>query len=582
MERPLQEFQAQLAELVREVGELRRRLERLETLGGIAAGEPSGARPEPVTGGAAPEGAPFASLTPARSIALIGRTLVVLAGAYLLRAISETEVIPALVGALAGLAYAAWWLVQADRTAGKGERLSALFHGFASVMIAYPLIWETTARFELLDASAASAALVLLPALGLTVAVRRDLQEIAWIVTLAALATTIGLIVGTHHYLPYTLTLLLIAALVEGLAFRDRWLELRWPVALALHLAVLMMISAALRPDAVLEGYTTLGRVALVTVGLGLPLLYLSTVGARTLLRECPVTPFEIVQAPVALLVGFSAAVRVIAAVGADPSPIGIAIFLLGVACYAAAFTTIDRRLGRTRNFYTYTTLGGLLVLVGSEMFLTGAVLAFTWSALAIGAVLVGVRFNRITLKFHGAVYVTAAATVSGLMSCAFDGLLADPAGTWHPVTSLGMAAALVALVCYGILVTTPGRKALRWFELLPQAIVGAVVLWSVAGMAAPWVTRGVLAASSATAEAAFLAASRTAVIAVLAVALAWAGRHWSLEELIWLVYPLLVGGGAKLLWEDFQYGEPMTLFIALAFYGGALILTPRLIRKEA
>jgi hypothetical protein len=105
------------------------------------------------------------------------------------------------------------------------------------------------------------------------------------------------------------------------------------------------------------------------------------------------------------------------------------------------------------------------------------------------------------------------------------------------------------------------------------------VFVWSFAGLAA-----GVLSASivsAAGADAAFVAASRTAVIAILAVALAWTGRRWSLQELTWFVYPVLIAGGAKLLWEDFHYDQPVTLFLALALYGSALIVTPRLMRKS-
>jgi hypothetical protein len=71
-------------------------------------------------------------------------------------------------------------------------------------------------------------------------------------------------------------------------------------------------------------------------------------------------------------------------------------------------------------------------------------------------------------------------------------------------------------------------------------------------------------------------------MIALVAVVLAWAGRRWSLQELLWLVYPVLVAGGFKLVWKDFHLDEPVALCVALAAYGGALILTPRLMRKEA
>jgi hypothetical protein len=49
--------------------------------------------------------------------------------------------------------------------------------------------------------------------------------------------------------------------------------------------------------------------------------------------------------------------------------------------------------------------------------------------------------------------------------------------------------------------------------------------------------------------------------------------------ELGWLLYPVLVAGGLKLLAEDLRYSRASTLFVALALYGGALIVAPRLAR---
>jgi hypothetical protein len=90
-----------------------------------------------------------------------------------------------------------------------------------------------------------------------------------------------------------------------------------------------------------------------------------------------------------------------------------------------------------------------------------------------------------------------------------------------------------------------------------------------------------VAAAFGADATAPFVAASRTAVISILAMALAGASRRWSLRELTWFVYPVLVAGGIKLIFEDFDYDQPVALFLALAFYGSALIATPRLMRTN-
>jgi hypothetical protein len=254
---------------------------------------------------------------------------------------------------------------------------------------------------------------------------------------------------------------------------------------------------------------------------------------------------------------------------------------LLGVGCYGTALTVIDRRIGSPRNFYSYTSLAALLVLAGTYLVLPGVALALGWIALAIAAAMLGQRFDRMTLKFHAAAYVAAAALVTGLMGAASDALLADPAASWQPLTPLGLAALIVAVACYGILFTASSQQAASWAARLPQALLGAVIVWAVAGIASDWLYRGLAAASAALAAPAFAEASRTVVIAMLAVVLAWSGRRWSLQETTWLAYPLLVGGGIKLIWKDLQYDQALPLFLAFACYGGALFVTPRLMRKE-
>ena len=446
-------------------------------------------------------------------------------------------------------------------------------------MVAYPLIWETTARFEILGATAAALALLCFLVLGLAVAWRHELEEIAWTITLFTVMTALGLVVSTHAFIPIAVALLLAALPVEILAFRDRFLGLRWPVALGLDLAVFTLTSVALSPRGAAEGGTALAPGAVVSVCMALPFLYLGSVSARTVFSGRPITPFELTQTSASFLVGFIGAVRVITKSGADPTLVGVLALLVGAACYAAALTFIDRRLGRGRNFYSYTTLAGLLVLTGSWLILHGVALALTWSALAVAATWAGGRFDRITLKFHGAVYVAAAAAAGGLIAHAREGFFADPTVAAKPVEAIFIALMLVAAGCYTILVATRGEIVRPWFQHLPQAIVGAVVVWGVAGTTAGMLSAPVAAATAA--DVAFVSASRTAVIAVLALVLAWAGRRWSLQELTWFVYPVLIAGGGKLLWEDFHYDRPVALFLVLAFYGGALIVTPRLMRKS-
>ena len=69
-----------------------------------------------------------------------------------------------------------------------------------------------------------------------------------------------------------------------------------------------------------------------------------------------------------------------------------------------------------------------------------------------------------------------------------------------------------------------------------------------------------------------------TVVLAASAVAVAAVCREvTSCVEFRWLVYPVLVAGGIKLVVDDFRHSSPSTLFAALAVYGVALILAPRI-----
>ena len=78
------------------------------------------------------------------------------------------------------------------------------------------------------------------------------------------------------------------------------------------------------------------------------------------------------------------------------------------------------------------------------------------------------------------------------------------------------------------------------------------------------------------------LATIRTGVLAIAALVVAWIGRHAGFREWSWLVYPLLVGIGFKMAVQDFMHSRPVTLFVALALYGAALIVAPRMRRRQA
>jgi hypothetical protein len=104
-------------------------------------------------------------------------------------------------------------------------------------------------------------------------------------------------------------------------------------------------------------------------------------------------------------------------------------------------------------------------------------------------------------------------------------------------------------------------------FFAAAAACVTGYVAPLVGGLADGSVAKGVLATVT------------TVVLATATLLVAWIGRQGRFREWSWLVYPLLIGIGLKMVGQDFKYSRPATLFIAMALYGTALIVAPRLRR---
>jgi hypothetical protein len=562
----LQEIESRVEELVRAVRDLTARIERLEKreeVGPPPSAPPPGAPREPTA--EAPRELEQGML------ALLGRTLVVLGGGYLIRAMTDAGVLPPLGGVALGLLYAGFWIAAADRAAAASKRASATFHGIAAGLVAFPLLWETTTRLGFLPPSAAAALLVLAFGVAVGFAARRRLAVVGWVNAGLALGTAAGLLVATHHLIAAVAGLLAIAAVVEYLALRDLWVGLRWPTAIVVDTAVLVMIWLLTRRAGLPEGYPATPLSAAVALALALPALYWTALAVRTLLRRHAVSAFEVLQGAATLLLGLGGAWRMLRAQAAPTAPIGAAILVTGALGYAVAFAFVERRWGHDRNFYFYSTAGGMLTLLGSRLLL-GPGLAAAWSVLALTVATLARRFDRMTLRFHGALYLCVAAGEAGLVGATWRSFLGPaPLGEPRPGVEAWLTAA-AAVATYAVL-ALDARGGGRWRERLPQAIAGATT----AGILAGLLMRGLagFAASSAS-----LATLRTAVLALIVLGSAWAARRFSLAELGLLVYPLLALGGLKLLMQDLPEGRPLTLFMSLGFYGGALIFGPRLLRS--
>jgi hypothetical protein len=503
----------------------------------------------------------------AQLLAYVGRSFVVLGGAFLLRAITDANLVPHAVGITAGLTYGLAWLWMADRV-GATERLNGAFHGLVSAIIAYPLLWEATVRFGVLAPPAAAAGITAVTAAAYIVALRRRRQAIAWIATIAAVATSVALVAATAVLLPFALFLIACGTATLWIGYAVDWTLLRWPVALA---ADLLIIGLTMRVAA-----RTGLESPFVAVAVQLLLLnaYIASIAIRTLVRARNVNAFEVVQTLAAVAVGFGGAVYVAHSTGAGLVPLAIVNLAAGAACYAIAWVFVASRQGLSRNFYFYTSLGIVLLIVSSELLLDDGALVLALATFGLVATAVSRRSGRVALVWHAAVYLIAAAIASGVIVDAADALVGSAAVAWRPFTP---SALIVIVAAFASWTLAAGAEYASAAFVVPRVMFAALAIWSVGGWIVAVVTPPLCGTPGAGAAAGAVATIRTTVVATAALATAWLAARPRFREAVWLLYVLLLAGALKLLVEDLPQSQPATLFVALAFYGAALIAASRL-----
>ncbi len=508
-------------------------------------------------------------------LSLIGRTFVALGGAYLLRALTDSAILPQAGGIALGLAYALAWLVMADRAGSARRGSSAAFHALVASMIAFPLLWEATVRFRFLEPATTAAAVTVVTGLALGVAVRQRLQSLAWIATLAALPTALALIAATRVVVPFAVFLILLGIGTLWMGYALEWVLLRWPVALVADVAVLAL---TLRVS-----NRSWGELPAPVVAVQLFLLtgYLASIVTRTLVRARDVNAFEVVQSMAALAVGFGGAVYVAHVTGSSVVlALALVNLMVGVGCYGVAFAFVARRQGLRRNFYFYTSLGLVLVLVSSRMLLGPTAVALVWAVVAVLTAWLARELRRVALGLHAAVYATAAAAASGLLAASAYALVGPVTSAWGAFTPTAIVTLAAVAACWAIPLAPEADRA-GIYARLPRLFVAVVLVWSLAGWLVSLLTPLLSVTADGGADVGIVATIRTAILAAGALALAWTGRHARFREAAWLLYPVLIAGGIKLLLEDMPQSRPATLFLALALYGGALIAAPRLTHRH-
>jgi hypothetical protein len=580
MDDRLPRIESAIQDLAQSIASIERRLTALERAA-AATGE-AGADADRAVPAAHPEppallGAP-ALPVPARDglvtmLSFIGRTFVALGGAYLLRALTEAGVVSRPLGTALGLAYAMAWLVMSDRAGAAHQQTSAAFHGLVAAIIAFPLIGESVIRFHLLNANTAALAVALATAIMLAAALRQRSQVLAWIAVLAALGTSVVLVIATGVLLPFSGVSIALGIATLWIGYSADWVLLRWP---ATAVADLMVVALTAR----VTGRSSEPPARIIAIQLFLLIGYLASVAARTLFRGRDVIAFEMVQTAAALAVGFGGALYVAQATGLGATALAAMSLLFGAASYGVAFAFLARRLGLRLNFYFYTSLGLILGLISMAFLLTGPAVALAWTALGVLATVAALTTGRVTLNSHAAVYLLAAASASGLLAAATAALVGPADGLSPPMSLVPLVVLCGVAACWAIPMSPAADT--RVLHRVPRLLITIVLVWSAGGWLISVIVPALPAATGHAADAGEIATLRTSVLAAAALALASVGRSGRFRESAWLLYPVLAAGGLKLLIEDLPRSRPATLFIALALYGGTLILAPRLGRARA
>ena len=79
-------------------------------------------------------------------LADLGQALLLMAGAFMLRAFTDSGLLPLLGGVALGLVYAVLWIGLAGRAAGRGKPVRALTYGITAALIAYPILSVSDAQ----------------------------------------------------------------------------------------------------------------------------------------------------------------------------------------------------------------------------------------------------------------------------------------------------------------------------------------------------------------------------------------------------------------------------------------------------
>lgn len=553
----------ELADLILEVRDLRQRVVNLEARLGAAAATPAAAAPLPPLF-EMPRG-----VVPANTVAVLGRMLIAIAGAYVLRALTEWGVLPAAAGVAVGLIYALIWLVVAARLPGEAKFAAALSCS-TSVLIMAPLLWEATSRLKVMSSGMSAAVLAAFALIALALGSRTQHWIVATIAGLSSIAMAFALLLARDDMVPFITALLAIAAAMEFAAWRGLRPGARAFAALAADASVLLFSFLMSSPRGMPETWVPVPTYAVLVAQLALASIYIATAVTQTIVRRRTLAFAEMAQTAAALLIGIGGAVWVFKDHRAAMLGLGLAALAGGLACYAVSFRLFES--DNKWNFRAWATFGLFLVLAGVFLPFSRAGFRVLSCACAVACCWTAKAFRLPTLGLHGAVYLLLGSAAAGATGQALQVLFDAGSGPVEWRTSVVVL--LAAAVCWAAIASIPLNGQGRRRKQISSLAIAAQAAWITTGLTVfalvslwPGGPRDTIG---------------TVVIVALSLALAWAGTRWARPELAWLLYGFMALGGYKLLIRDFMNEHNIALVVSLLCYGGALMVLPRMLRVRS
>jgi len=502
---------------------------------------------------------------PGGTLPVMGKAVLGIAGAYLLRAVAESGAVPNWPILIVAIGYAGLWLIWAVRTHATND-LASVTYAITATTILCPLLWESTVKFQILWPPFTAAVLVAFPVLAWALAWRENLQAIPWVTTLAAVATALALIIATRDLLPFTAGLLALTLVAEAMVDFGHRLSLRAVPAIAVDFAVWLLVFVMTSPEGVPSEYRPVGSIAITVLCLALLAIYGGSIAMRTFGLRHRLTVFEIAQAIVAFVLATFGTLRASPGSGAA---LGVFFLLVAMLCYWGAlsrFTADEQTLNRR----VYASFAVALLLAGSLLVFPASFQALFLCLAAVTASFLYMRTGKLSLGLHVSLYLAAAAILSGLLQFAGAAL----AGQVPPaLDGVAWIVAVSAGLCYviGSHASTEQREQ-RVLWIVPSALLAGVAASLVVMMSVRLGSGGTLNASR-------LSVVRTVVTGSAALILAFTGSRLKRAELLWVAYAAIAFGALKLVFEDLRFGNAASLVASFLFYGLILILIPRLTR---